>query len=160
MDHSSPEEHGSGLAVARSGLGAVTMCASCGVVMQMRAQIMARDTTIAALREDLQTLEAAAPDLKGRFEQAREIERLVERNHELQGDLLRSQQEAERLLRRSDDMAAELWRRAALTPNEPEVPASGVARRFAAEGKRNPQPEVPLRADPPGRGMPNRSIPN
>lgn len=86
------------------------------LVIQMRAQLMARDTTIATLREDLQTLEAASPGLKGRFEQAREIERLVERNHELQRGLLQSQQEAERLLRRANDLAADLWRRAALAP--------------------------------------------
>lgn len=92
------------------------------LVMQMRAQLMARDTAIATLREDLQTLEAAAPGLKSRFEQAREVERLVERNHELQRGLLQSQQENERLLRRSDDLAAEPWRRAALMPNGPDGP--------------------------------------
>jgi len=104
------------------------------LVTQMRAQLIARDTTIATLREDLQTLEAAAPGLKSRFEQAREIERLVERNHELQRGLLQSQQENERLLRRSDDLAAELWRRAASTPDvAPEVPDEPETARTGGE---------------------------
>jgi len=32
MDHSSPDEHGPGLAIARSSAGVVTMCPSCGVL--------------------------------------------------------------------------------------------------------------------------------
>lgn len=95
------------------------------VVMQMRAQLIGRDTTIATLQEDLQTLEAASPGLKNRFEQAREIERLVERNHDLQRGLLQSQQEAERMRRRADDLAADRWRRAALSPDAPETAPTG-----------------------------------
>jgi hypothetical protein len=80
-------------------------------IMRLRAQMIGRDTAIAALSEDLQTLEAASPGLRSRFELARECERLVERNHEAQRLLLQSQQEAERHRRRADEFAAELQRR-------------------------------------------------
>jgi hypothetical protein len=80
-------------------------------IMRLRAQLIGRDTAIAALSEDLQTLEAASPSLKSRFELARECERLLERGHEAQRLLLQSQQEAERHRRRADELAAELQRR-------------------------------------------------
>ncbi len=83
-------------------------------VMQMRAQLMARDTTVAALQADLQTLEAAAPGLKSRYELAREVERLMEQRHDQQRGLLQAQQEAERQRRRADELAAELQQRDAL----------------------------------------------
>jgi len=81
------------------------------LVVQLRAQLIGCGTTIATLQEDLQTLEAASPDLKHRFELARESEHLVERNHELQRGLLQSQQESERLRRRVEELAEELRRR-------------------------------------------------
>jgi len=93
-------------------------------IVQLRAQLIGRDTTIATLREDLQTLEAAAPGLKGRFELAREGERQVERIHQLERALLQAQQEAERQRRLNDklndELAAELQRRdaAAIEPVE------------------------------------------
>ncbi|MDE2298453.1 MAG: DUF2325 domain-containing protein [Burkholderiales bacterium] len=81
------------------------------LVMQMRAQLMVRDTTVAALRADLQTLETAAPALRSRYELAREVERLMEQRHDQQRGLLQAQQEAERQRRRADELAAELQQR-------------------------------------------------
>jgi hypothetical protein len=80
-------------------------------IVQLRAQLIGRDTTLAALRDELQTLEAAAPGLKSRFELAREGERQVERIHQLERALLQSQQEAERQRHRADELAAEVQRR-------------------------------------------------
>jgi DNA repair exonuclease SbcCD ATPase subunit len=80
-------------------------------IVQLRAQLIGRDTALALLREDLQTLEAAAPGLKSRFELAREGERQVERVHQLERALLQAQQEAERQRRRAEELAAELQRR-------------------------------------------------
>ncbi|MDZ7855813.1 DUF2325 domain-containing protein [Sphaerotilus sp.] len=99
------------------------------LVMQLRAQLMARDTAVAALQADLQTLEAASPGLKTRFEMARELERLVEHNHSHQRALLHAQQESERQRRRADDLAAELAQRDAIAADAtadtttPELPA-------------------------------------
>jgi hypothetical protein len=86
-------------------------------IMRLRAQLIARDTAVAALSEDVQALEAASPSLRSRFELARECESQVERNYELQRVLLQSQQEGERQRRRADGLAAELQRRDA-APSE------------------------------------------
>ncbi len=96
------------------------------VVVQIRAQLIGRDTTVAALQDYLQTLEAASPGLKSRFELARESERLVERNHDLQRGLLHSQQETERLRRRVDELGAELQSRAGVLAEPDETSAAGV----------------------------------
>jgi Uncharacterized protein conserved in bacteria (DUF2325) len=99
-------------------------------VMQMRAQLMARDTSIAALQSDLQALEAAAPGLKSRVELARELERLLGQRHEQQRALLLAKQEAEQQRRRADDLAAALQQREALAlalaaaPSASERPAA------------------------------------
>ena len=95
-------------------------------IVQLRAQLIGRDTSLATLREDLQSLEAAAPGLKSRFELARESERQVERIHQLERALLQAQQEAERQRRHSDELTAELQRREA-TPTE-AAPAEPITR--------------------------------
>jgi hypothetical protein len=82
-----------------------------GVVVKMRGQLMQRDTSVANLQTDLQTLEAAAPGLQSRFELARDNERHLERNHDLQRALLQAQQDAKRQRRRADELAAELQQR-------------------------------------------------
>lgn len=93
--------------------------------MRLRAQLIGRDTTIAALGEDLRALEAASPSLRSRLELARECERLVERHHESQRLLLQSQQEPERHRRRADELATELQRRDAALIEPIEVGRSG-----------------------------------
>jgi hypothetical protein len=97
-------------------------------IVQLRAQLIGRDTTIATLREDLQTLEAATPDLKSRFELAREGERLIERIHQLERALLQSQQEAERQRLRASEAAAELQRRDAVLQPPSQTEADPIAR--------------------------------
>lgn len=76
-----------------------------GEMLRLRAELMGRDTTIANLKEALQTLEAAAPGLKSRYELARQGERQIERIHQLERALLQSQQDAERQRRQ-----AQAWR--------------------------------------------------
>jgi len=97
-------------------------------IVQLRAQLIGRDTTLATLREDLQTLEAAAPGLKSRFELAREGERQIERIHQLERALLQSQQEAERQRLRANEAAAELQRRDAVLQEPPQAEADPIAR--------------------------------
>lgn len=79
-------------------------------VMGLRAELIARDTTLAALRDDLQSLEAAAPGLGSRFELARENQRMIERVHQAERAQLHSLHELERLRRRTDELSAEVQR--------------------------------------------------
>jgi hypothetical protein len=58
MDHSNPEEHGPGLAIARSSVGAVTMCPSCGV-LTLTLQYISLRFEPAAFRELLGLLAVA-----------------------------------------------------------------------------------------------------
>lgn len=81
------------------------------LVIQLRGRAVADVSRIAALQADLAALEAAAPGLKGRFELAREVERLTGQCHDHQRALLHAQQEAERQRLRADELAAELERR-------------------------------------------------
>jgi hypothetical protein len=97
-------------------------------IVQLRAQLIGRDTTIASLREDLQTLEAAAPGLKSRFELAREGQRQVERVHQLERALLQAQQEAERQRLRADELVAQLQRREVASADTLPTEADPVAR--------------------------------
>jgi hypothetical protein len=77
-----------------------------GEIVQLRAQLIGRDTALAALRDELRALEAATPGLKSRFELARECERLLERQHALQRALLQAEQTAERERLRAEHLAA------------------------------------------------------
>ena len=97
-------------------------------IVQLRAQLIGRDTSLATLREDLQTLEAAAPGLKSRFELAREGERQIKRIHQLERALLQSQQEAERQRLRANEAAAELQRRDTAVQPPLQAEADPIAR--------------------------------
>ena len=77
-----------------------------GELVRLRAQLVERDSLVAALREDLRTLEASVPALKSRVELAREGERLVEKVHQLECLLLQARQDAERQRRRADEAVA------------------------------------------------------
>ena len=99
-----------------------------GQVMQLRAQLIVRDTCVMALKADLQTLEAAVPGLKGRVLLERETQQQAERIHALERALLQAQQECERQSRRAADLTEELRRRAlAPEPQEPDATASDSA---------------------------------
>lgn len=95
-------------------------------VIQLRAQLIGRDTIIAALREDQQNLEAATPGLKCRVELAREVERRAERIHQLERALLQRQQEAEHHRRRADELVDELRRRDVEPPELPDARHAGL----------------------------------
>lgn len=82
-----------------------------GQVMQLRAEVITRDTRLITLHEQLRTLEDAVPDLACRFKQAGELQLQVDRIHALERTLLLAQQECERRGRLMDSQAAELkWR--------------------------------------------------
>lgn len=79
-------------------------------VMQLRAQLIARQSLVVALREDLQTLETAAPDLRGRVELARVSQQQTEKIHTLERALLLAQQDKERRTRQLELQSAALTR--------------------------------------------------
>jgi hypothetical protein len=76
--------------------------------LQLRAELISRDTTIAALREELQRRDAAEPGLKSRFELARLNERQLERIRTLERELAQSQIEAERGRQRALELETSL----------------------------------------------------
>jgi hypothetical protein len=77
-------------------------------IIQLRARLIARDTLVASLQDEVRTLEAATPDLKTRFELTAELERRAERIRQLERALLQRQQEADQQRRRAEALAAEL----------------------------------------------------
>lgn len=85
-------------------------------LLRLRAELIGRDTVIAALREDLQALEATVPDLRSREALSRECANLLTRVHELQRQLLQTQQAAERHLRRAEELSEALEQREAPVP--------------------------------------------
>lgn len=106
-----------------------------GEGVQLRAQLIGRDTALAQLRDELRTLEAAVPALKSRFELAREAQRQIERIHALERETLQLRHEAERQRRRADGLAAEMQRRdheAAEAPLPGAEPARIAALRLDA----------------------------
>ena len=87
-------------------------------LVRLRAQLIARDTALAGLREQLQALEQAAPDLPERLALAADKRAQAERIGALQRALLQAREEAERQRRRADDALA-----AANGPQRAEAPA-------------------------------------
>ena len=80
-------------------------------IVQLRAQLIGRDTLIASLREQMQSLETAAPDLRSRFELTRENARQTERILQLERAVLQARHDADRQRLRADELAADLQRR-------------------------------------------------
>jgi Uncharacterized protein conserved in bacteria (DUF2325) len=74
------------------------------VMVQLRADLIGRDTALAAVREELQALESSVPGLKTRTELTRQCERHIERIHHLERALLAATQEAERQKARADHL--------------------------------------------------------
>jgi hypothetical protein len=77
-------------------------------LVQLRADLLGRDTLMAALRDEMQALEAAVPGLKARSELARQVEWQQQRLQELERALAQSQQALERETRRADTAAQAL----------------------------------------------------
>jgi hypothetical protein len=89
-------------------------------VVRLRGELAGRETLLAQAKEQLRELEDAAPQLRSRFELARENQLLLERVHELQRSLLRWQQQAERECRAAKAMAES-------EPSDPGAPAVNAA---------------------------------
>jgi len=65
-------------------------------IMQLRGEVITRDTQLAALKTQLLQLEEAVPDLACRVKQAAELQVQADRIHALERALLLSQQKSER----------------------------------------------------------------
>ncbi len=74
--------------------------------MRLRAEAIGRDTALAALHDELQSLQAQAPGLKTRAELARRVQEQAERIAELERQLRAQQQQAELRELRSAPAAA------------------------------------------------------
>jgi hypothetical protein len=100
-------------------------------IVQLRAQLIGRDTLIASLRHELHALEAAVPALKTRQELVRENERQIERAQQIERALLQARHENDSLRQRNDDLAERLKRRVVADATEstaqavPTPPALG-----------------------------------
>jgi DNA repair exonuclease SbcCD ATPase subunit len=79
-----------------------------GQIVQLRADLIGRDTAVATMKESLQALESAMPGLKTRHELAAQGERQIERIHELELALAQAQQDAQVQRRRAQVMADKL----------------------------------------------------
>ena len=82
-----------------------------GRQVHLRAQLIARDTTLASLRDELQALQAAVPGLRTRVEMASQAEWQTTRIQDLERALTQAQQDAERQKRRAEEHAAALQQR-------------------------------------------------
>lgn len=79
-------------------------------IVQLRADLIGRDTAVATLKESLQALETAMPGLKTRHELARQGERQIERIHELERALALAQEDARMQKLRAQGLAERLHR--------------------------------------------------
>ena len=79
-------------------------------IVQLRAQLIGRDTLIASLRHELQTLEEAVPGLKTRQALVQDNERLLRRLHDTERSLMQAQHELERARARADELTLALQR--------------------------------------------------
>ncbi|PND40173.1 DUF2325 domain-containing protein [Paucibacter aquatile] len=93
-------------------------------LVQLRAQLLGRDNLLASLRDDMQALEAAAPGLRHRQEQAEQIRHQLSRIQDLERALLRARQDAALAEQRQRESQAELQRLQTLAPAEPVANAA------------------------------------
>lgn len=77
-------------------------------LMQLRARLIARDTELAAAREEIAALEAATPGLASRLDLARRLDAQIGRAHELERTALIWQQRAQREAERARELAEQL----------------------------------------------------
>ena len=95
--------------------------------VRLRAELITRDTALAELRERLQALQQAAPDLPERLALANEQRAQAERILALQRALAQAREEAERQRRRAEDLLAEAAEPAGANTDAPAAGADGRA---------------------------------
>lgn len=88
-------------------------------LVRARADLLGRDTLIAALQDDLSALEAAVPSLRSRDELTRQVAHQIERIQDLERALLRTRHELERERHRAGEALAALHAQASPAPAAP-----------------------------------------
>ena len=96
-------------------------------LVRLRGELIARDTTAADLREQLQALQQAAPDLPARVALAADKRAQAERILALQRALLQAREEADRQRRRADEAVAATGLRAEPASADEAPPAPSTA---------------------------------
>jgi hypothetical protein len=96
-------------------------------LVRLRGELIARDTTAAGLREQLQTLQQASPDLPERVALAADKRAQAERILALQRALLQAREEADRQRRRADEALAAAAPRAEPASADEAPPVSPTA---------------------------------
>jgi len=89
-------------------------------VLQLRTEVINRDSRLVSLQQQLNALEASVPDLACRTQQAEELARQTQHIQELERALQQAQQDNERNNRLIETQAAELRRQAL----QPDIPAT------------------------------------
>jgi len=92
-----------------------------GEAVQLRAELAQRDSTIESLRRELETLQAALPDLRDRERLARRVEELEAREQALSDKMAQLRQ---RFARERQEAAVQVM---PLPPSAPPVPAAAAA---------------------------------
>lgn len=98
-------------------------------LMQARAQLLAKDTLNASLRDEMQRLEASVPALRQRDELCRQLQWQTDRAQELDRSLRQTRQDLEREQRRADQAWACTVPTAVVSASEPESTAADLAQR-------------------------------
>jgi hypothetical protein len=96
-------------------------------IVQLRAQLIGRDTLISSLRQQLQTLEDAVPGLKSRQALVQDNERLLRRLHDTERVLMQAQHELERARARVDELVASAAQRVPAAEAAPPLAEAGDA---------------------------------
>jgi hypothetical protein len=111
-------------------------------LVRARADLLGRDTLIAALQDDLRALETAVPSLRSRDELTRQVAQQIERIQDLERALLRTRHELERERHRAGEALAALHAQAASEPDSAagegiaDVPAALADRSVLCVGGR------------------------
>ncbi|MFZ5550127.1 MAG: DUF2325 domain-containing protein [Pseudomonadota bacterium] len=95
-------------------------------LVRARADLLGRDTLLAALQEDLAALEAAVPSLRSRDELTRQVAHQIERIQDLERALLRTRHELERERHRAGEAMAALHAQASNAAAPAAEPVSEV----------------------------------
>jgi len=102
-------------------------------LLRGRAELIARDTRIAALSEELQALENAVPSLRLRRDLSSQVQQQIERIQGLERALLRSREQIEQQRTQLLDMRQALAHATAAAPAEAHDAPPGSDALFAAE---------------------------
>lgn len=92
-------------------------------LMHLRAELIGRDTTIMALTDERQKLDAVVPQLKSRLELVRQLETQIGKTHQLERSLLQAEQDMVRLQARLQTLSEQLAASSKMSGTDGDAPA-------------------------------------